>query len=807
MPTSVVVRRIARWTVLVGTVVAVACLAYVARRQDRAKLIPEPWRPWVILVVVVLIGATCTVVFRTLSRPNAPIGVIAVLSAISFVLGLSSYWTCSGTQKPSFVTKLIWTATLLKGGVDDRKLDEITCPTVTPVALDVARLGALSAVFLGVLLVLIKVMETQSGRFRILRAKTVTVIIEMDENAQSMVSALAKDLDRGELLVLLTSAPDRPCVTECRGDGLCIATVDVDRQAALESLTVWPKLSRLYLLSSDAVANLNRLEMVSEVVAKARVPILARVRLLVRGIFVLPPKLTTARAVRAVVRGVNAKRRLPLLVRIDDPWQAEAWRQAYKRNSQVLWAPGAVSIYEATAARLLDSIVGRATEVFVCGTSRLTLALCADLDHRHCAASEKSAEGLPAMTVLGRKAEDFVNDHRDHEAQLHECARARILAVPEAPSVSRIARMIDDSKLSVESLAVIIVDSINNPNEDIDSTLGIRLATRYPSLPIYQWDSDVRSIRHRRPIVGGLTTFPLAMDMPGGRPQDALDRAAILIHENYRATADPDAPTSKPWDQLSAFYRRSNRRLVRNVLQIVEQIGDHSWNSMENDTVLPDPPGSGDASPLEQLRRLGFPREVAMQMAQAEHEDWCEYLRAEGWHEGPRDDAHKKHPLLIPWDRIASDEKKLTKAVGSVAGTVLQLRQQGYRSWPVWRRYRRIGDVQAERRNEPWTWTTRAGDVMQARAGDWAVTGADGGQWSVQDGIFQESYEPGAGGTWKRKGSVLARRCVPGESVRTLEGAGTATDESWVVQGDRGERWIVPEDEFRVGYEGPLFGE
>ena len=81
---------------------------------------------------------------------------------------------------------------------------------------------------------------------------------------------------------------------------------------------------------------------------------------------------------------VGHKQRLPLIVRIDDPWLAEAWRAQQFGGSDTRWAADVVGKYEVTAGRLLDGIIaaGRTKRVFVCGTSQLTLALCADLTRR-----------------------------------------------------------------------------------------------------------------------------------------------------------------------------------------------------------------------------------------------------------------------------------------------------------------------------------------------------------------------------------------------------------------------------------------
>ena len=94
---------------------------------------------------------------------------------------------------------------------------------------------------------------------------------------------------------------------------------------------------------------------------------------------------------------------------------------------------------------------------------------------------------------------------------------------------------------------------------------------------------------------------------------------------------------------------------------------------------------------------------------------------------------------------------------------------------------------------------------MTAQAGDWAVRDPDGHRWwSVQDDIFTDRYRHVSGQLWQRHGTVLARPARPGETVHTLEGEVTAQSGDWVVQGEGGEHWTVPADEFTLRYEGPI---
>jgi hypothetical protein len=242
---------------------------------------------------------------------------------------------------------------------------------------------------------------------------------------------------------------------------------------------------------------------------------------------------------------------------------------------------------------------------------------------------------------------------------------------------------------------------------------------------------------------------------------------------------------------------------VRNALWLVEQIGGHTWNSLQS--ADPDVRRAPTSDPLGQLQAMGFDRAAALAMARAEHEDWCRYYRKAGWSWGEvRDDERKTHPNLTEWHNIEADAELLAASLTSLAATLSQLRELGYRSVPRWRRYRRVGVVTAEQRSQPWTWTSDSGHEMRAGAGDWLVQDDGGRAWSVRDDIFRATYQRIDDKRWRRTGFVTARPAYDGEVVDTLEGAAASGAGGWIVRGEGGEQWPVSADEFRRRYEGPV---
>jgi len=763
---------IVRWVVTAVGLLMIGYLAVVALRPSLVDALPR-WLGWfgrpgsmpTLGVVVTVLIAACVLTFRS-GGAHRLVGVsftvIAAMIAMSAVLGLSSYWGCHDANHPAFFTPLMATAQLVKGGTGDFSVSGRTCPNPTPVGLELARITALSAIFTTLGGVVVGLFRSQVDRLRANLAESVTAIVGIDDDTQSMISGVARTLDRRSTLVIVTSAGDDR-VQRARRQGARVVLVDFNTPSTLVSLRLWRHLSRLYLMAPDPATNLLWLDLISR-----RLSELAH------------------------------KQRLPLIVRMDDPWLAEAWRAQQFGGSDTRWAADVVGKYEVTAGRLLDGIIatGRIRRVFVCGTSQLTLALCADLTRRTLERDFYTPPGavpLPALTLVERDAGEYLWDHEFYRQQAGFMSEGPTIdAISEAPTIPTMLKLIGDADPATS--AVILVDAHA-------ATTATRLAAHFPDTPIYAPDPNTSIADDSIQVVGMLQSYSMVLDTR--EVQDAWERAARLIHERYVSTIDPDAPRSQaamPWAELNEFYRGSNRRQVRNALWMVEQIAGHTWNTWGSPPAQLSGRDMAGLPPLEQLALMGFDHHSAMSMARAEHEDWCRYYRRNGWKYGsPRDDSRKIHDKLHDWSVVESTPDLLNAAVRSLAGTLWSLRQLGFRSRPLWQSFTRVGTVTAEQRSTPWTWKSDAGDTMRAGAGDWAVQG-DGKIWSVRDDIFRKTYEPADDGRWRRKGRVQARPAYPGETINTLEGPTTAADGDWVVRGSDGEQWPVPGDEFARRY-------
>jgi len=774
MPSTGTASPVVRWIVNAAGLLLVGYLAAVALQPAILGALPD-WLRWfgrpgsmpTIAIAVAVVVTVCVLTFRSKASQQlvgVSFTVIALLIGMSAILGLSAYWGCHDANHPAFFTPLMATAQLAKGGIGDYSLSGHTCPSPTPVGLEVARMAALSAIFTGLGGVVVGVFRSQVDRFRANVADSVTAFVGVDDDTQSLISGVARTLDKRSTLVVITGAGDDR-VQRARRQGARVVLVDFNTPSTLVSLRLWRHLGRLYLMAPDPAVNLLWLDLISRRLAE-----------------------------------IDHKQRLPLIVRIDDPWLAEAWRAQQFGGSDTRWAADVVGKYEVTAGRLLDGIIatGITKRVFICGTSQLTLALCADLTRRALERDFHTPPGavpLPALTLVERDAEEYLRDHEFYRRQAGFMSDGPVIdAVPEAPTIPTMLRLIGDADPATS--AVILVDAHT-------ATTATRLAARFPDMPVYATDLNTSIADDSIQVVGMLQSYSLVLDTREGQVQDSWERAARLIHERYVTTLDPAAPRSPaalPWAELNEFYRGSNRRQVCNALWMVEQIAGHTWNTWGSPPAQLSGRDMADSQPLEQLALLGFDHYAAMRMAEAEHEDWCRYYQHDGWKYGsPRDDSRKIHDKLVDWSVVESKPDLLNAAVHSLAATLWSLRQLGYRSRPLWRPFVRVGTVTAEQRSTAWTWKSDSGHTMHADAGDWAIL-EDGKTWSVRDDIFRATYEAAGAGRWHRTGRVQARPAQPGETVNTLEGPTTAAEGDWVVRGSDGEQWPVPKDEFARRY-------
>ncbi|MCW2691106.1 MAG: hypothetical protein JWR37_5996, partial [Mycobacterium sp.] len=415
----------------------VAAIAYVCARALNPKLASEApwWLQWFgepgsyqTIVIVLALPVLHLVVRRLAGKrlvTSAPLIVIAGMAASALVLGMSAYWRCHNTQTPVFAP-LAWTLGMFVGSVENPFEPGGFGPCAAdkmPVALEIARLLAITTLLTTALAAALTLFRSQLDRFAIWRAHSLTVVVGVDDETVSMIRAIAGTLGTGDTLVALTRDADSNASRTIHDLGAKTRVVNLDEPETMSKLRLWTRLDRLYLLSGDPVQNLQRFRVIDAEVAKAQ----------------------------------GDRVRLPLIVRIDDPWQAEVWRRSFLANTERRWVADAVGRYEITAAKLVRHMtrklagaddMGPPSTVVLCGLHPLTYAVASELAQlqRDQEVHDKPEVTAPTQVIIfAREAESFVHDHHMRQGRMaSDGTRPPVMARDDEPTVDAITEYLRD---------------------------------------------------------------------------------------------------------------------------------------------------------------------------------------------------------------------------------------------------------------------------------------------------------------------------------------------------------------------------
>jgi hypothetical protein len=743
-------------------------------------------RAWWPILVQVALGAAAFMTYywpRRREARNFSVLVTGVLAATTIPMGLVAYWNCPSTANEStFWTPLTFAINLIVGGVqacyvgpDARPLPlALQLPRLTgPLLLVVAAFGIMASIF-----------RSQTDRLLVRFSRSLVVLVGLTDDAMPLIHRLITQREADTTLAVLVSDPGNLLIKRVRGLRARVVVSDVDNRGALRSLLTARgkfKVRSFYAVAADVAENLRWAAQL--------------------------------RAVADASKQSAADSAPRMVVRIDDPWQAEYWRRtnAYRTSgsgSSLRWISDALSVYEVTAALILDRILDpRLSRPFdklvIIGNSPLALAVCAELAQREREGEALSAPprpGLPDLILYGPEAEMLRQQHRLRQERFGNAGDIGLISVVE--SEPTLANLRTTLRLDQHPALILAADpTMTEPH------LATYLAARNPAWTIFDWSATTRGVA-TEPIMEMLFPFGLTMEAPSSLPVDSWERAARVVHEQYRLITqqhqqlDATMRSHRPWEQLDPFLRETNIRQVTTALAAAESLG-RSWGPVVSGVTSDGLVSSAEVSTSE-----------LDTMAKIEHESWMKHLDNHGWRYGPqRDDRHHIHPSLRAWDDLTAADQEKTRQ--GVANALRVLNQLGYRSTVLrpqsersdgdnageWAEVTRRGEVTAVRSDTSWTWTSESGATMQGAVGDWRVTDDSGQSWSVAPEIFASTYEHVAGDRWRRTGRAWARRAVPGEVITSLEGRQTAAEGDWVIRGSQGEEWVTTSEHFAASYE------
>lgn len=147
--------------------------------------------------------------------------------------------------------------------------------------------------------------------------------------------------------------------------------------------------------------------------------------------------------------------------------------------------------------------------------------------------------------------------------------------------------------------------------------------------------------------------------------QERRNSIAMRMNEQYRQSVGGTAPT---WKELTAFYRQSNIAAADHIfVKSRILLGDR-----EADRILS---GKGEAELFRRahsafLERRNDPAE-ADRLRRIEHTRWVRFHEMYNWQYGnPRDNANRKHNLMIPFDQLSAEEQRKDDAAWEMLGKI-----------------------------------------------------------------------------------------------------------------------------------------
>lgn len=125
----------------------------------------------------------------------------------------------------------------------------------------------------------------------------------------------------------------------------------------------------------------------------------------------------------------------------------------------------------------------------------------------------------------------------------------------------------------------------------------------------------------------------------------ALDQSAMIMHEQYRQSADGSVPA---WEELDSFLKDSNR-----------SVADHLLTKLR--LLLPDEDGASlsDKDCTKAIKAYKAGGEALLERCRMnEHERWTRFHLLHNWQYAPkRDNRMRLHPSLVPFDQLSEKEK------------------------------------------------------------------------------------------------------------------------------------------------------
>jgi voltage-gated potassium channel Kch len=313
----------------------------------------------------------------------------------------------------------------------------------------------------------------------------------------------------------------------------------------------------------------------------------------------------------------------------------------------------------------------RAPEIVVLGSGDLGRATVTEAARRwHRLARRVGSVEQASITLYGAEAETAVSDLLErHPAAARSC---RIKGLPRPADSTFPADAA--ARLAAATCATAVYCCLPEESENLAAALDAESRVAAPTPVFLPCTKVVGSLA---PLLAGGRIRPVvlpegegALEILHDQSRDAFAREAhaAYLAEREHAPDSGSRPADRPWEELPEEYRRANRRHADAALAQLRAV----WYEIE-------PLADWDEHVPE------LPAAAVEAMAELEHRRWCADRLDHGWRWAPvRDDAAKRHDLLVPWERLPEDARELDRALVRVRPTLLA--RAGFRLVPSGRR-------------------------------------------------------------------------------------------------------------------------
>ncbi len=458
---------------------------------------------------------------------------------------------------------------------------------------------------------------------------------------------------RGHVVVCGAGQQGEALVRSALSKGLRVAVIDADGGGAslptLRSLGAW-------IVAGDATD--------PEILAMARVE---RACVLVALCGDDQANVAAGLAAQKAAReaGRSADRPLRIFVQVSDPGLSDV----LARQTPVSQVPGAplrvFDAYAMAARRFLEAhplergLIGpddpRHVHLVVLGFGHMgqRLALAAlRLGHY--------ANGLPLrLTIVDRDASHVWPRLHWRHPGLEEACDVRVVAGdlfdPEvraqlgvAADELRTYAVCLDSDGQAVSAALRLKDSLS---KQPDARIAVRLSDgdRFGGLLLGEAPAETNVV-----ILG---THAQAADMDE-LLDDRLNKQARAVHNAWverkrKEDTSASGPRIAEWDELSPDLRDSNCQQADHIAVKMRAIGAEVV--------------------VEKGPALELTDDEIELLAEMEHRRWIVDRLLAGWNRGPRDDAARTHPSLVPWSELGDDDREYDRDAARQIAALLQL--------------------------------------------------------------------------------------------------------------------------------------